>query len=157
MESSATGPQPALTAAAFAARRRSRSTASRTRQRSPPVCIKRAPCSLRVESTAGATTNRGELRIRVASGPDCDGICSATPVAVNDITTATQVSVGDTDACALLATGRIDCWGSNDWGSLGDALEYEVTFHSRSSEASRLDPAPLAGRLDRITEGRGWH
>ena len=39
---------------------------------------------------------------------------SATPVAVSSLTNVTQLSVGYTTACAVLATGGVDCWG---WGS----------------------------------------
>jgi len=50
-----------------------------------------------------------------ASGGD-----SATPVAVSGITNATAIAVGATDSCALLQSGRVDCWGANDQSQLGD-------------------------------------
>jgi alpha-tubulin suppressor-like RCC1 family protein len=31
-----------------------------------------------------------------------------------------QITAGDGDACALLSSGSVDCWGGNSWGSLGD-------------------------------------
>jgi alpha-tubulin suppressor-like RCC1 family protein len=44
---------------------------------------------------------------------------SSTPVAVTGITTATAITAGVYDACALLAGGTIDCWGWNAYGELG--------------------------------------
>jgi alpha-tubulin suppressor-like RCC1 family protein len=29
------------------------------------------------------------------------------------------MAVGNAHSCALLADGRVDCWGSNDFGQLG--------------------------------------
>ena len=51
--------------------------------------------------------------------------CSNGPVAVQGISDATQVSVSGSGqdenfACALLATGHVDCWGANEFGQLGD-------------------------------------
>ena len=62
----------------------------------------------------------GELGDGTTASPDCDGHCSPTPVAVSGVTNAKQVAAGWTDACALLTTGRIDCWGDNGLGELGD-------------------------------------
>jgi alpha-tubulin suppressor-like RCC1 family protein len=64
----------------------------------------------------------GELGDGTTSGPEtCTGYaCSSTPVAVSGITNATAVSAGDGQSCALLATGGVDCWGSNADGALGD-------------------------------------
>lgn len=46
-----------------------------------------------------------------------------TPVEVQAISSATQVSAGGEDTCALLSSGHIDCWGSNFYGQLGDGAE----------------------------------
>ena len=46
---------------------------------------------------------------------------SPTPVAVSGISTATSVAaVGDFHACAVLSGGKIDCWGDNEDGELGN-------------------------------------
>lgn len=45
---------------------------------------------------------------------------SATPVQVQGITTATQVTAGEGHACALLIGGTIRCWGDGSRGQLGD-------------------------------------
>jgi len=45
---------------------------------------------------------------------------STTPVVVNGITDAVQVSAGRDHSCAVLASGQIRCWGSDSEGELGD-------------------------------------
>ncbi len=42
------------------------------------------------------------------------------PVLVRNVTRAVAVDAGTYHACALLATGRIKCWGRNTHGELGD-------------------------------------
>jgi alpha-tubulin suppressor-like RCC1 family protein len=42
------------------------------------------------------------------------------PVGVGGITNATQATTAPSDACALLATGSVMCWGRNEDGQLGD-------------------------------------
>jgi alpha-tubulin suppressor-like RCC1 family protein len=44
---------------------------------------------------------------------------SSVPVDIEGISTARQVSVGGSDACALLADGHIECWGYDQFGMLG--------------------------------------
>jgi alpha-tubulin suppressor-like RCC1 family protein/uncharacterized membrane protein YgcG len=46
--------------------------------------------------------------------------CHTSPVAVNGITNATAISSGAGDSCVVLATGAVECWGSNSNGQLGD-------------------------------------
>lgn len=46
--------------------------------------------------------------------------CDASPVQVTGITDAIQIVAADQSACALLATGRVDCWGYDGDGELGD-------------------------------------
>jgi len=50
---------------------------------------------------------------------------SATPVEVQGISSAKQVTVGNQDACALLSSDQIDCWGENSVGQLGDGKTAE--------------------------------
>jgi alpha-tubulin suppressor-like RCC1 family protein len=46
---------------------------------------------------------------------------SDVPVPVSGITNATAIATGGSDsACAILATGGVDCWGNNGAGELGD-------------------------------------
>ena len=49
-----------------------------------------------------------------------NGVPNPTPVTVSGITNATAISGGDFHACALLAGGKIDCWGENNHGQLGN-------------------------------------
>lgn len=58
--------------------------------------------------------NRGQL----GDGMGNDSIGSATRVA--GISNAIAIHVGPDRACALLDTAQIKCWGSNDYGVLGD-------------------------------------
>jgi alpha-tubulin suppressor-like RCC1 family protein/subtilase family serine protease len=54
------------------------------------------------------------------AGPDCGGICSATPVAVSGISTATAVAAGFFHTCAVLFDSTVECWGYNHYGQLGN-------------------------------------
>ena len=68
----------------------------------------------------------GQLGDGTTSGPETCGLaespfsCSRVPVSVSDIAQATAVSAGEYNACALLTSGGVDCWGSNEEGQLGD-------------------------------------
>ena len=42
------------------------------------------------------------------------------PVQVYGISTATKVSVGEYQSCALLSSGAVDCWGYDNYGQLGN-------------------------------------
>jgi hypothetical protein len=41
-------------------------------------------------------------------------------VQVSGITNATTISAGYYHSCAVLSTGGVDCWGSNNYGQLGN-------------------------------------
>jgi alpha-tubulin suppressor-like RCC1 family protein len=58
----------------------------------------------------------------------------STPVEVKGISTATQVAAGEFHTCALLSGGRVDCWGVNGSGQLGDG-----------THRSRRTPVEVAG------------
>jgi alpha-tubulin suppressor-like RCC1 family protein len=45
---------------------------------------------------------------------------SPSPVPVEGITDATQVSAGKDNTCALLSNHTIECWGANNFGQLGN-------------------------------------
>jgi len=47
---------------------------------------------------------------------------SATPVLVNGISNAIQVSTYFSHSCALLVDGTVKCWGMNTWGQLGNEV-----------------------------------
>jgi alpha-tubulin suppressor-like RCC1 family protein len=68
----------------------------------------------------------GQLGDGTSAGPDtCEfGVvrCAKTPVAVTGVATATAIAAGGDHTCGLLAGGRVDCWGANYFGELGDAV-----------------------------------
>ncbi len=49
------------------------------------------------------------------------------PVAVSEITNAIGVAAGGQHTCALLSSGKIDCWGYNKFGELGNGMTKEST------------------------------
>ena len=66
----------------------------------------------------------GQLGIGTNNGPEyctADLSCSSTPLGVSGITSGfTAVSAGGLHSCALNYQGRIQCWGYNGDGELGD-------------------------------------
>jgi alpha-tubulin suppressor-like RCC1 family protein len=64
----------------------------------------------------------GQLGIGTDTGPElCGdfGPCSTIPVSVSGLSTATAIAAGGA-TCALLSNGRVQCWGSNSRGELGN-------------------------------------
>lgn len=76
----------------------------------------------------------GELGDGTNTGPEgCtrQGVttpCSVTPVEVQGISNATQITAAGYSACALLSTGPIYCWGENIRGELGNDTTHESDF-----------------------------
>ena len=66
----------------------------------------------------------GQLGIATDSGPDscAPGPCSRTPVPVAGGRTFTRLSVGVFHTCALATDGAWYCWGSNNYGQLGNGI-----------------------------------
>jgi len=66
----------------------------------------------------------GQLGDGISSGPQtCEfGVvrCAKTPVAASGTTSPTAIAAGGDHTCALLAAGRVTCWGANSFGELGD-------------------------------------
>lgn len=50
---------------------------------------------------------------------------SSAPVEVQGITDAIQINAGPEHACALLASGKVKCWGNNSSGQLGNGSTTE--------------------------------
>lgn len=88
-------------------------------------------------------------------GPDsCHiGSCAMAPVAVLGITEATQIAAGADSACALLATGRVECWGSNVNGQLGDG---STTSSDVPVQVTGLPPTAAIDHSGRV-EARRTH
>jgi alpha-tubulin suppressor-like RCC1 family protein len=73
-----------------------------------------------------------------------------TPVSVLGIggtgvlTNVTHISVGDTQACALISGGTVDCWGKNDVGQLGNGTRNQ-TLTPTQVVGVLGDTGPLTG------------
>jgi alpha-tubulin suppressor-like RCC1 family protein len=61
------------------------------------------------------------------------------PSEVSGISDATRVAVGEHDACALLSTGHVECWGENKDGQVGDDGEAEAV--TTPTEVAGIDDA----------------
>jgi alpha-tubulin suppressor-like RCC1 family protein len=57
---------------------------------------------------------------QLGDGGPGGGDLQGTPSEVQSITNATSVSAGAAHTCAVLSTRRVDCWGWNPWGQLGN-------------------------------------
>jgi len=73
-----------------------------------------------------------------------NGSASETPVTkpaeVGGVQGATGISVGEDDACALLSTGHVDCWGSNGDGQVGNDNDEEAAV-ATATEVNGLEHA----------------
>lgn len=72
----------------------------------------------------------------------------------------TAISAGSTHTCAIMATGRVQCWGSNHYGALGnglgcpstdtDPIDFECSEYSGTPVEVKLhgvENTPLSGAL----------
>ncbi len=69
------------------------------------------------------------------------GACATTPVTVAGIATATQISAGYANACALLGSGATDCWGDGSVGELGIGAHPSL---QRCDDGDRCSATPVA-------------
>ena len=53
----------------------------------------------------------------------------------------TDISSKNNHTCVLLKSGKVECWGFNGWGRLGDG-----------TEINRSAPTPVAGLAERVTK-----
>jgi alpha-tubulin suppressor-like RCC1 family protein len=83
----------------------------------------------------------GELGNGTTSGPDHFGY--DTPQPVTGITDAASVVKQGDGYCAVLSTGKIDCWGYNNWGELGNG-----TVGGPDGADGYDTPQPVAGITD---------
>jgi alpha-tubulin suppressor-like RCC1 family protein len=84
---------------------------------------------------------------QLGSGEQGLGHDRPTPVAVSGLANAVAIAAGDYHTCAVLADSSARCWGSDDFGQLGDD----------SPEVNRPTPVPVFGaRLADIAAG-GFH
>ena len=77
--------------------------------------------------------------------------CSTKPVPVSGITDATAISVGNFgNACALLPTGGVDCWGDDAWGQLGDSTDTDLDECENGDHPCSPNPVQIDGITDAI-------
>ena len=62
------------------------------------------------------------------------------PVPVTGITTAVAVAAGYRHSCALLQDGRVQCWGDNTFGELGDGA-FVPAGKTRGADLTQQVPA----------------
>ena len=60
-------------------------------------------------------------------GQDYDVDSTHVPMRVPGIDTATRLDAGDYHTCAVLADGTVWCWGSNEYGMLGQDYDVDST------------------------------
>jgi len=97
----------------------------------------------------------GELGDGLTKHVDCGGSdCAKAPVLVQGITDAVQAASGGFFACAVHATGKVSCWGSDILGNLGDGLGSHDT--SCMDGCSRV-PVAVAGLNDAVQVTAGMY
>jgi alpha-tubulin suppressor-like RCC1 family protein len=65
----------------------------------------------------------GQLGSPVCEYSSC---LSYAPVEVQGLSGAIQIAIDENDACAVLSSGQLDCWGSNWDGALGNNLAWST-------------------------------
>jgi alpha-tubulin suppressor-like RCC1 family protein len=89
----------------------------------------------------------GQLGRGITSGPEnCldIGACSTTPGVVSGLSGATAVATNGSEACAVLSSGAVECWGSNAFGELGSATVVTVSGNPVSSVPIMVAGLPRA-------------
>lgn len=78
-------------------------------------------CAVRIDGGVDCWGQKQNEAVDDVNGLQCvpSDACLYTPTSMGVPGTATRVGVGDLHACALVSTGDVYCWGSNDWGQLG--------------------------------------
>jgi alpha-tubulin suppressor-like RCC1 family protein len=92
--------------------------------------------------TDGMSTAGGVMRIasaQVANVVVTDGTHTSDPlrIVVNSVV-ATQVAAGGFHTCALRSDGRVECWGDNEYGELGDGASLPGGYSSTPVMVSGL-------------------
>ena len=80
-------------------------------------------------------------------GSSSGAIFSSTPVDVFNLTSVSEVAVGDNAACALTTGGAVKCWGRNDVGQLGNGVAGNSSIPVQVSGLSSGVRAIRAGQL----------
>jgi len=78
-------------------------------------------CALHTDGTISCWGYDGWRMLGFDTGLDCiTGRCAKNPRKVPDLANVVQIALSYSHTCALLASGKLLCWGSNDQGQLGD-------------------------------------
>lgn len=80
---------------------------------------------------------------------------SVTPVPVSNLSTATAVSAGFFQSCAVLSDGTAECWGQNSDGALGDGTTTSSLIPVLVSEPVSVESvaSPPAGETTHGSQG----
>jgi alpha-tubulin suppressor-like RCC1 family protein len=76
---------------------------------------------------------------------------ATTPVLVTGINTAIALALGTKHACALLASGTVRCWGSDNAGQLGDGRSGDGIFSATSVPVNGISNAAAIGAGQDVT------
>jgi alpha-tubulin suppressor-like RCC1 family protein len=68
----------------------------------------------------GAVQCWGYNSRRQLGNPNVTSFTVPVPVTVTGVSNATAVAVGRFHSCAALRDGKVQCWGGNDWGQVGN-------------------------------------
>lgn len=98
-------------------------------------------CALTASGTVGCwgRNTSGSL-----GDPGAGGF-ESTPTFGNGLTDVAEISVGETHACARLASGAVRCWGDNDDEQLGDGTSTDAT-----------SPVAVVGLVDAVQISAGF-
>lgn len=129
-----------------------------------------AACFLRTQGQihcwGPSTWSYGLVGVGYQPDPGDDSLTmkSVGPVALGE--PAVDVCTGQHSACAVLQTGGVRCWGTNEYGSLGLGDDWQLTLGDNELPSSTpLVPLPLAatqvacgwtGACARLTDGSVW-
>jgi len=100
--------------------------------------------------TAGGTVKCWGMNFEGQLGIGTTGAAQPIPVVVPNLAGVTEIAAGQHHTCALLGTGAVRCWGSNDFGELGDG-----TLVGKSSPVAVSGLGPDGVRVTKI--GGGSH
>ncbi len=117
-------------------------------------------CALSASGTAKCwgQSAEGELGDGSYNAMSCyTDFCEPTPVAVSGLTNAIAISVGSGEACALLASRSVKCWGANDVGQLGTGSSTgpETCDENIACSTTPVSVASLTG-VRQISVGGGF-
>lgn len=73
-------------------------------------------CATLADATARCWGNNSRGQLGVNNGNDGSWV----PVVVQGLQGAVQIEAGGSHSCTRLGTGSVSCWGSNDYGQLGN-------------------------------------